>query len=61
MKYSHKTLTLVPDNSYDQPVATKSGDFRREFKKPGMYYFQTEGLTQGIMYTCMVHVRERQR
>ena len=26
-----------------------------------MYYFQTDGMTQGVMSTCIVHVRERQR
>ncbi len=60
-KYSHKTQALVPDNSYDQAVATRSGEFLREFRKPGMYYFQTDGVTRGVMHTCMVHVRERQR
>ena len=30
-------------------------------RKPGIFYFQTEGSTTGVMHTCIIHVRERQR
>ncbi|ELT90741.1 hypothetical protein CAPTEDRAFT_219540 [Capitella teleta] len=61
MKYSHKSGTLVQKESQQRALVTKAGNSRKEFNKPGLFYFQTEGAHPGEMYTCLVHVRERQR
>ncbi|XP_059161356.1 uncharacterized protein LOC131944640 isoform X2 [Physella acuta] len=55
--YSMESRCFRQGEKEQSNVATSSGTHRQQFKKPGLYYFQTEKPDSDKFHLCIVHVK----